>query len=97
MRKTCRVSSLKKSFSTHKSYRVIFNYIMINVDVFKKYITNIWKSVLLAGEDTYMGDADATVDGESCGQVLVEAVEPWPIRFVHQLGHSDYLWIKIQE
>lgn len=44
-----------------------------------------------------MGDADATIDGESCGQVLVEAVEPWPIRFVHQLGHSDYLWIKIQE
>ncbi len=43
---------------------------------------------------TYMGDADTTVDGESRGQVLVEAVEPRPVHFIHQLGHPDHLWKK---
>lgn len=38
-----------------------------------------------------MGDADTTVDGESCGQVLVEAVEPRPVHFIHQLSHPDHL------
>lgn len=50
------------------------------------------ESVLSMGEDTYVGDADTTVDGESCGQVLVEAVEPRPVHFIHQLSHPDHLW-----
>lgn len=44
------------------------------------------------GEVTYVGDADATVDGERCGQILVEAVEPGPVHFIHQLGYTDHLW-----
>lgn len=39
-----------------------------------------------------MGNADATVDGESCRQVLVELAEPRPIDLVHQLCHTDDLW-----
>ena len=38
-----------------------------------------------------MGDADTTVDGEGRGQVLVEAVEPRPVHFIHQLGDPDHL------
>lgn len=40
---------------------------------------------------TYMGDADAAVDGEGGGQVLVELAEPWSVDLVHQLGHTDDL------
>lgn len=39
-----------------------------------------------------MGDADAAVDGEGGGQVLVEFAEPGPVDFVDQLGHPDDLW-----
>lgn len=39
-----------------------------------------------------MGDADAAVDGEGCGQVLIELAEPRSIDLVHQLGHTDDLW-----
>ncbi len=42
-------------------------------------------------EETYMGDADTAVDGESCGQVLVEAVKPRSVHFIHQLSHADHL------
>lgn len=49
------------------------------------------ESVLSAGGETYVGDADTTVDGERCGQVLVEAVEPRPVHFIHQLSHPDHL------
>lgn len=31
----------------------------------------------------HVGDADAAVDREGCGQVLVELAEPWPIDLVH--------------
>lgn len=43
------------------------------------------------GEETYMGNADTTVDRESCGQILIKAVEPWPVHFIHQLSHPDHL------
>lgn len=48
-------------------------------------------SFLSARKDTYVGDADATVDGERRGQILVEAVEPRPVHFIHQLRHPDHL------
>ena len=48
-------------------------------------------SVLSAGEETYMSEADTTVDGESHGKVLVEAVEPRPVHFIHQLSDSNHL------
>lgn len=41
-----------------------------------------------------MGDADTTVDGESCGQILIKAVEPRPVHFIHQLSHPNHLWRK---
>lgn len=41
---------------------------------------------------THMGDADATVDGEGCCQVLIELAEPWSVDLVHQLSHTDDLW-----
>lgn len=44
-----------------------------------------------------MGDADATVDGEGGGQVLVEAVEPRPVHLIHQLSHTDHLWEERRE
>lgn len=46
---------------------------------------------LSVGEGTYMGNADTTVNGESCGQILIEAVEPWPVHFIHQLSHPNDL------
>lgn len=39
-----------------------------------------------------MGDADTTVDGESCGQILIKAVEPGPIHFIHQLSDTNHLY-----
>lgn len=39
-----------------------------------------------------MGDADAAVDGESSGQVLVELAEPRAIDLVDQLCHPNDLW-----
>lgn len=39
-----------------------------------------------------MGNADATVDRESCRQILIEAVEPRPIHLIHQLGDADDFW-----
>lgn len=41
---------------------------------------------------THMGDADAAVDGEGRGQVLIELAEPGSVDLVHQLGHTDHLW-----
>ena len=41
---------------------------------------------------THMGDADAAVDGEGSGQVLIELAEPWSVDLVHQLCHADDLW-----
>lgn len=54
-------------------------------------ITKMWtnqkerkkKSLEKVRTETYVGDADAAVDGESCGQILIEPVEPWPIHFIH--------------
>lgn len=39
-----------------------------------------------------MCDADATVDGERCCQILIKAVEPRPIHFIHQLSYTNHLW-----
>lgn len=39
-----------------------------------------------------MGNADATVDRESCRQILIEAVEPRPIHLIHQLSDADDFW-----
>lgn len=54
-------------------------------------ILKVKHSVLSARKDTYVGDADATVDGERRGQILVKAVEPRPVHFIHQLRHPDHL------
>lgn len=53
---------------------------------------DVTQSVLSAGDETYVGDADTTVDRKSCGQVFVEAIEPRPVHFIHQLSHPDHLW-----
>ena len=37
-----------------------------------------------------MSDADATVYGEGCGQVLIKAGEPWSISLVDQLSHANH-------
>lgn len=39
-----------------------------------------------------MSDADATVDGEGGGQILVELAEPGAVDLVDQLRHPDDLW-----
>lgn len=39
-----------------------------------------------------MGDADAAVDGEGSGQVLVKLAEPRAIYLVDQLCHPNDLW-----
>lgn len=45
-----------------------------------------------ASVPAHMGDADAAVDGEGCGQVLIKLAEPWAVDLVHQLSHTDDLW-----
>lgn len=54
-------------------------------------ILKVKHSLLSARKGTYVGDADATVDGERRGQILVKAVEPRPVHFIHQLRHPDHL------
>lgn len=39
--------------------------------------------------DTHMSNTDATVYREGSCQVLIKAVEPWAINFVHQFSNTN--------
>ena len=52
-----------------------------------------WYAALISSTHTYMNNTDATINGESLRDVLIEIGKTGSVDFVTQLSHSnDYPW-----